>query len=386
MGKSSASLRKRFRYTHDAMTLYFDHASTSPLCEAAREAMRPWLEGRFGNPSGVHQVSREAKKTVEEAREIVAEALHAHVDEVYFTSGGTEANNLALRGQSAETTIIATAIEHPAVLAPASERGAHVLSVTEDGIVDLDHLEALLGSQHGPVVVTVMGANNETGVVQPLHKVSRLLEKRGNAALHTDAAQAAGWKNLCKNTRFADLVSITAHKFGGPQGVGALIIRKNARAGMRPFVRGGSQEREMRPGTHNVMGIVGMAAALRASHQIDVAQVEAKRERLEAGLQRLGLQVTGKSVLRAPHVTHLIIPDVESEILLAMLDQRGLCASGGSACSSGAFEPSHVLLAMGHQAEEVRGALRLSIGSETTDAEVDEAVAMVGDVVEALRT
>jgi cysteine desulfurase len=306
-----------------------------------------------------------------------------------FTGGGTEADNLAIHGvyEAAGGAVVCTAIEHEAVLQPVVHLGGRVVPVDAGGIVDLDALGRALDPDVS--VVSVMLANNEIGVVQPLAEIAALVhEKAPRAVLHTDAVQAFPWLDVAALAGLAGLVSISAHKFGGPKGVGALVV--DAGVHLEPILRGGGQESGLRSGTHNVAGIVGMAAAARAtvdSRKAVVDRVGPLRDRLvDAVLAALPDTVeTGDRTRKIAGNCHLRFRGVESEALLVLLDEAGVCASAGSACASGAMEPSHVLTAMGVGHDDALGSLRLSLGTTTTDDDVDRAVAAVVDAVTRLR-
>ncbi|HEX6419939.1 MAG TPA: cysteine desulfurase family protein [Acidimicrobiales bacterium] len=361
---------------------YLDHAATTPLRPEARAAMLPWLGDRFGNPSGAHRVARAARQAVDEARDVVAEAAGCAPGEVIFTSGGTEADNLAVRGVHAARPrpVLCSAVEHEAVLQPVGNVGGTTVRVDARGVVDLDALADAL--EPGTTLVSVMAANNEVGTVQPLAEVVEVVRRVAPAAaVHTDAVQAAAWLPLGELAAGVDLVSLSAHKVGGPQGVGALVVRRGTP--LRALVLGGGQERELRSGTHHVAGIVGFAAALRAAQAGRAgaaARVRALRDRLADGLLAAvpGAVETGAPRSgRLPGTLHLCLPGVESESLLFLLDEAGVCASAASACASGAQQASHVLAAMGIAPGLARGALRLSLGWTTTAADVDRALAVV---------
>lgn len=371
------------------MSAYLDHAATTPLRPEALEAMLPYLTEHFGNPSGVHRVSRAARLAVDEARDEVALCLGCEPGEVVFTSGGTEADNLAVGGVRAARggTVVCTAVEHHAVLHATEALGGQVVPVDGDGVVDLDRLSDAL---HGGVsVVSVMLANNEVGVVEPLDQVAAVVrEKAPGAVLHTDAVQAFLWLDVAHLGRQADLVAVSGHKFGGPKGVGALVVREGV--GLEPIIGGGGQERGRRSGTHNVAGIVGMAAAMRATVAQRAAVVErvgSLRDRLADGLVG-AVPGTIETVARGRKVAgscHLRFEGVESEALLVLLDDEGVCASAGSACASGAMEPSHVLTAMGVGRSDALSSVRLSLGPTTSGADVDLALKVVPDAVARLR-
>jgi cysteine desulfurase len=367
-----------------AVPAYLDHAATTPLRPEAVDAMRPFLGDRFGNPSGSHAVARAAKEAVEDAREEVAACLGCAPREVVFTSGGTEADNLAIAGIEGEA--VCTAVEHHAVLRPVWAQGGRTVPVDTDGVVDLDRLAAALDDR--VALVSVMLANNEVGTLQPLAAAGQVARRRAPQALfHTDAVQAFPWLDM--RSTGADLVSVSAHKFGGPQGVGALVVRDYVK--LRPLFFGGGQERELRSGTHNVAGIVGMAAAMRATVEQRPAtndRVAALRDRLADGLLAAipGAVETGDRARKIPGNCHIRFPDVESEALLVLLDEAGVYASAGSACASGAVQPSHVLTAMGIPRHEALSAVRFSLGYTTTDNDVDLALRAVPEAVERLRS
>lgn len=343
--------------------------------------MSEWLGGRFGNPSGAHASARAARAAVDQAREVLAGALGADPAEVVFTSGGTEADNMAVFGavRARGGLAVCSAVEHDAVLNPTLASGGTTVPVGPDGIVDLARLESALSDD--VAVVSVMLANNETGVVQPLAEVADVVRRRApRAVVHTDAVQAFCWLDVAGLAASADTVAISGHKFGGPQGVGALLVRGGTK--LVPLTLGGGQERERRPGTHNVAGIVGLAAAARAAVETrrqTVQRVSALRDRLADGLLAAvpGAVETGARSDKVAGACHLRFPGVESEELLFLLDAEGIAASAGSACASGATEPSHVLTAMGLTPQEARGAIRFSLGWCSTDADVDAALRVV---------
>ena len=372
------------------MPAYLDNAATTPMRPEAVEAMLPYLTERFGNPSGSHAVSREAKKALEEARDVVAAALGASPGEVVFTGGGTEADNLAVIGAHAVRpgTVICSAVEHHAVLHATQAVGGGLAPVGPDGVVDLDALAAMLDA--GVSVVAVMLANNEVGTIQPLPDVIAVVRERApEAVVVTDAVQAFPWLDVATLASGADLLAVSAHKFGGPKGVGALVVRQGVK--VAPIIHGGGQERDRRSGTYNVAGVVAMAAAMQAtvaSRRETVARVGRLRDRLADGLlARIdGAIETGDRATKVAGNCHLTFDGIESEALLVLLDGAGVYASAGSACTSGAVEPSHVLEAMGVPRARGLGALRLSLGPTTTDAHVDLALEAVPAAVERLRT
>jgi cysteine desulfurase len=371
---------------------YLDHAATSPIRPEAAEAMLPWLTSRFGNPSGSHSVAREARCAIDEARDVMAGVLGVTPGGVIFTSGGTEADNLAVGGVArgpGPGVIVTTAIEHEAVLRSATASGAEVRLAPVDaaGVVDVEALTALLDED--VALISVMLVNNEVGSRQPLDLVAAAARRRSRRArIHTDAVQGLVWLDLRAEAAAADLISVSAHKFGGPQGIGVLAVRDDV--DLRPVLHGGGQERDRRSGTHNVAGIVGMAAAAQATdrdREVVVATVARRRDRLVDGLLAMmpGATETGARRNKVAGTAHLCFEGVESEALLVLLDEAGVCASSGSACASGAMEPSHVLLAMGLDEVTALGSLRLTLGPTTTDAEVDAALAAIPVAVDRLR-
>jgi cysteine desulfurase len=358
--------------------------------------MGPWLSGeRFGNPSGSHSFARAARAATDEARDVVAECLGTPPGDVIFTSGGTEAANLAVMGRlrSRPGPAVVSAIEHHAVLNAACTAESYglcevrVVPSGKDGLVDLDALAVAL--DRSVSLVSVQLVNNEVGTLQPLGEVAALVRRRApGAVLHTDAVQAVAWYDVAGLAEGADMVSISAHKFGGPQGAGALALRRPVP--LAPLLLGGPQERARRAGTHNVAGIVGLAAALRdlaQRREREVPRVRALCDRLRAGLlgRVPGAAETAPGQEKAPGHCHLVIEGVESEALLLLLDSAGVAASAGSACASGAMEPSHVLVAMGYSEREAMGALRLTLGHTSTDEDVALALEAVPACVTRLR-
>jgi len=372
--------------------VYLDHAASTPARPEVVEAMLPWLAEHPGNPSGSHAVARAARRAIDDARDLVAALVGAQPGEVVFTSGGTEADNLAVDGvvRSTGCLPVCSAVEHPAVLAPVADAGGIVVSTDEGGRIDLGALAEVLSSVDGIGLVSVMLANNETGVVNDLESVAALLaEAAPDAVLHTDAVQAVAWMDLTEACRSAGLVSLTGHKFGGPKGAGALVVRSGVP--LAPALRGGGQERERRSGTQNVPAIVGLGEAARlvmADRSATLKRVGALRDRLEAGLLAAvsGSHTTvpvGTS--RTPAVAHLWFDGIESESLLFLMERDGISASAGSSCASGAQEPSHVLAAMGVGRGSALGSLRLSLGHASDDGDVDHALAVIPSAVSRLR-
>jgi len=362
-----------------AKRIYLDWNATTPLRPEAKAAMaRAWEVG--GNPSSVHAEGREARRLVEEARVVVAASVGAQPPNVIFTSGGTEANALALtpglrhgKGQAAERLLV-SAIEHASVLsggrfAPEAIRS---IGVTRAGIVDLDCLRALLAGAP-PALVSIMLANNETGAIQPVAQAAELVHAAGGL-LHVDAIQALGKIPFDLASTGADLISLSAHKVGGPKGVGALVLAEGLE-GLAPLLRGGGQEKGRRAGTENVADIAGFGAAVRAAQdgrERDSGRQERLRDRLGSGLRQTpGAVVFAGEVGRLPNTVLFSVPGMRAETAVIGFDLAGIAVSSGSACSSGKVQPSHVVEAMGYGLELAQGAVRLSLGWSTTEADID---------------
>jgi cysteine desulfurase len=378
---------------------YLDYAATTPMRPEAVAAMQPFLSEIFGNPSGGHAAARAAKTALEEAREQVAVSLGAETGEVVLTGGGTEADNLAVKGGALAAReaglgdgVVTTAFEHKGVLAACDRlerEGFRVgrVAVDRGGVVDLDALAGALDER--TVMVSVMLVNNEVGTIQPLDDVAALVRERApRAAFHTDAVQAVPWLDVAAATAAADLVAISAHKFGGPKGVGALVVRGGRP--VTPLIEGGGQERGLRSGTSNVAGSVAMAAALRATERArddDTARVRTLRDRLARGLSESvpGCFFNGDERRKVAGNCHVGFRGVEAEALLVLLDRRGVSAAAGSSCSSGATEPSHVLEAMGVARDDALASIRLSLGFASTVGDVDVALEALPGAVEQLR-
>lgn len=378
---------------------YLDYAATTPMRPEAVAAMQPFLSETFGNPSGGHAAARAAKTALEEAREQVAVSLGAETGEVVLTGGGTEADNLAVKGGALAAReaglgdgVVTTAFEHKGVLAACDRlerEGFRVgrVAVDRGGVVDLDALAGALDET--TVMVSVMLVNNEVGTIQPLDDVAALVRERApRAALHTDAVQAVPWLDVAAATAAADLVAISAHKFGGPKGVGALVVRGGRP--VTPLIEGGGQERGLRSGTSNVAGSVAMAAALRATERArddDTARVRTLRDRLARGLSESvpGCFFNGDERRKVAGNCHVGFRGVEAEALLVLLDRRGVSAAAGSSCSSGATEPSHVLEAMGVARDDALASIRLSLGFASTVGDVDVALEALPGAVDQLR-
>ncbi|GLH75267.1 cysteine desulfurase [Bradyrhizobium sp. SSBR45G] len=358
--------------------IYLDWNATTPLRPEARAAMVVAMD-LVGNPSSVHAEGRRARRVMEDAREVIARGLGAVARRVVFTSGGTEANVLALSpGLKAPAgpveRLLVSAVEHASVLAGGRFAPAAVLTIPvgPSGVVDLGRLEALLAGGP-PALVSVMAANNETGVLQPVSDVAEIVRRAGGL-LHVDAIQAFGKIPIDIKQMGADLVAVSAHKIGGPKGIGALVLGAGVEE-LVPLLRGGGQERGRRAGTENVVGIAGYGAAAGAALaalEADLARVTALRERLEAGLCRTpGVTVFSSDTARLPNTTLFTAPGMKAETAVIGFDLEGIAVSSGSACSSGKVQPSHVLEAMGVSSAAAQGAVRLSLGWSTTEAEVD---------------
>jgi cysteine desulfurase len=358
--------------------VYLDHNATTPIDEEVLEAMLPYLGGRYGNPSSRHAFGRGARKAVDEAREKVADAVGAHPSQVYFVSGGTEGNNLFIRGAAANlapSQIAVSAIEHPCVAKPAQElqgQGWHLrkLAVNGQGLLDRGDLEAALGEPTG--LVSVMLANNETGVVQDVAAVAEL-GRRNGAFVHTDAVQALGKIPVDFAALGVHALTVSAHKCYGPKGAAALVVDK--RLDLRPQITGGGHEKGLRAGTENVPAIVGFGAACELA-QRRLRELPARlgplRGRLEEGVQSLGAILFGDGARRLPNTSYFGFPGIDGETLVMALDRAGFAIASGAACSSGSTEPSPVLLAMGVTPETGRTAIRVSLGKDNDEQEVDD--------------
>ena len=376
------------------MGTYLDHAASTPMRAEAIEAMTPYLDHMYANPSGSHRFAREARKALDDARDLVASTLGCKPGEVVFTSGGTEGDNHAILGAVRRLGGVAVcpAAEHHAVLHCVEHVHGKVVRVNNVGTVDLEDLQQVLESatDDQPItVVSVMAVNNEVGSITPMRDVARIVRKYApNAILHTDAVQAACWLDLREVTPLVDALSLSAHKFGGPKGVGVMVIKTGKH--LEPIIFGGGQERDRRSGTHNVAGIIAAAKALEvtdSTREEETKRVTKLRDRLVDEIQSSidGVLETVPREHRVPGVAHLCISGIENEALLFLLDQSDVYASAASACASGAMEPSHVLQAMGIDRSWSNGALRLSLGHTTTDEDIDQAVAAVVSAVNQLR-
>jgi cysteine desulfurase len=377
------------------MAIYLDHAATTPLRPEVLEAMLPYLTTEFGNPSSAHAYGRSARAALDEAHERVARRLNGEAREIVFTSGGTEANNLALKGaawagKARGHRLITTAVEHHAVghtLRYLEKFGFEVFEVGVDryGRVDPDELEAAITDK--TILVSVMLGNNEVGTVQPIDEIAARVRTHKGVLLHVDAVQAAPYLDIDVRTLGADMVSLAAHKFEGPKGVGVLWLKHGTH--ILAQQHGGEQERHRRAGTENVAGAVGLATAyeLCCDERGETnRRLKRQRERLaQAVLATEGVELTGHPSRRLPGILSLIARDTDGTAVALSLDLEGICGSVGSACTTGSTEVSHVLSAMGYPEEEARGALRLSLGRTTTEAEIDTACEVVPRVIASMR-
>lgn len=375
--------------------IYFDHAATTPTRKEVLDAMMPYFMENYGNPSSIYELASENKKAVDKAREQVANAIGARDNEIYFTSGGTEADNWALKGiaeayRSKGNHIITSCIEHHAVLHTCeylSKNGYEVtyLPVDENGMVRLEDLRKAI--KDTTILITIMFANNEIGTVQPIKEIGEIA-KEHNIIFHTDAVQAVGHVPIDVKEMNIDMLSLSGHKLYGPKGIGALYVKKGIR--LKAFIHGGAQEKGRRAGTENVPGIVGLGKAI----EIIEANREEESER-EAKLRDYLIdnilekvpycKLNGHRTSRLPNNANFSFQFIEGESLLIMLDMKGICASSGSACTSGSLDPSHVLLGIGLPHEIAHGSLRITLGEKSTKQDIDYLIEMIISIVERLR-
>lgn len=378
------------------MKIYADNAATTRPSKTAISVMTHALEEVYGNPSSLYSTGQAAKEALEQARADVAAVINAEPREILFTSGGSEADNQALRSAAAlgkkngKMHIISTAFEHHAILHTLErleKEGFEVtlLDVHEDGLVRVEELEEAI--REDTCLVSVMFANNEIGTIQPIAEIGAICKKY-NVLFHTDAVQAMAHVPIDVKAMNIDMLSASGHKFHSPKGVGFLYCRKGIR--LTNLIDGGAQERGKRAGTENVPGILGMAAALKeanANMEKNAAHMSAMRDRLIAGLKEIPHSaLNGDAIKRLPGNVNFCFEGIEGESLLLLLDDKGICASSGSACTSGSLDPSHVLLAIGRVHDVAHGSLRLSIGEDVTEEEIDYMIASVKEVVEYLRS
>jgi cysteine desulfurase len=377
--------------------IYLDHAATTPLDPEVLDAMLPFFGEVYGNPSSIYTPGRKARAALDDARDTVARVLGCESRELIFTSGGSEADNLAVRGVASRNHdrgnhIICSQVEHHAVLHTCQDlerRGFEVtyLAVDRDGRVSIDDLAAALRPE--TLLVSVMTGSNEVGTLEPVRELAALTHDKSSAYFHTDAVQAFGKVPLSVNDLGVDLLTLSAHKIYGPKGVGCLYVRMGTR--IDPLITGGGHERNRRAGTENVAGIAGMARAVEIAARDfdqDTTHLRAVRDRLSENVLSSvkGARLTGHATERLPHHASFVFGDVEGDSLLMRLDREGVYASSGSACTSGSLEPSHVLLAMGMTPKEALSSLRLTVGKRTTTADVDAAVEVIQEAVGALRS
>lgn len=379
------------------MRVYFDYNATTPPSSEVVDRVASATRDLFGNPSSVHHFGQQAKAALDEARSAVAALIGCDPSEVVFTAGGTESDNFAIRGvaEAMEPTgrrhLVATAIEHEAVLntlKALARRGwrTTLIPIDQSGVVSIDRVREVITPD--TAVVSVMHANNEIGTIQPIAEIAAVAHEHG-AVMHTDAVQSAGKIAVDVRALGVDLLSLSAHKFNGPKGAGALYIKRGTR--LQPILTGGKHERNRRAGTENTPAIAGMGVAARQAVQklaTEASRVAALRDRLEAGILEsvTGTAVNGGSSPRVPNTTNISFDRVEAESLLIALDLEGIAVSTGSACSSGTLEPSHVLKAMGFPVHRTQNSLRFSLGLFSTDAEVDRVISTLPRLVEKLRS
>lgn len=377
-------------------TIYLDNAATTPVDKKVLEAMLPYYSDIFGNPSSLHSHGQEAKKAIEEAREKVAKALGADFDEIYFTSGGSESDNWALKGvayalKEKGNHIITTEIEHHAVLHTCrylEKEGFKVtyLPVDEYGLVKPEDLKKAITDK--TILVSIMFANNEIGTIEPIEELVKIAHEK-NVYFHTDAVQAVGNVPIDVKKLDVDLLSLSAHKIYGPKGVGALYIKKGVK--IHSLIQGGTQERNRRAGTENVPGIVGLGEAIELiTKNLDshINKLKFLRDKLINGiLEKIPYaRLNGHPTKRLPGNVNVSFEFIDGESLILNLDMAGICASSGSACTSGSLEPSHVLLAIGLSRELARGSLRLTIGKDNTEEDIDKVLEVLPQIVKRLRS
>ena len=375
--------------------IYLDNAATTKTAAEVVEAMLPYFTEYYGNPSSIYSLGAKSKEAVTKAREIIADSLGVQTNEIYFTGGGSEADNWALKATAEAYAgkgkhIITSKIEHHAISHTCEyleKQGYEVtyIGVDEDGILKLDELEAAI--RPDTILISVMFANNEIGTIQPIKEIGEIAKKH-NVLFHTDAVQAYGQIPISADEYHIDMLSASGHKLNGPKGIGFLYIRKGLK--LRSLIHGGQQERARRAGTENVAGIVGLGAAVERALRIMEEKTKVEIELRDYLIERIEAEIpycrlNGDRKRRLPNNVNFSFQFIEGESLLIMLDMEGICASSGSACTSGSLDPSHVLLAIGLPHEIAHGSLRLTLSEETTKEEIDTVVATVKKIVERLR-
>lgn len=375
--------------------IYLDNAATTKTAKEVVDAMLPYFTENYGNPSSIYSLGAKSKEAVTNAREIIAQSLGAQTNEIYFTAGGSESDNWALKAtaeayENKGKHIITSAIEHHAILHTCDyleKRGFEItyIGVDENGILKLDELEAAI--RPDTILISVMFANNEIGTIQPIREIGEIAKQHG-ILFHTDAVQAYGQLPINVDEYHIDMLSASGHKLNGPKGIGFLYIRKGIK--IRSFVHGGQQERARRAGTENVTGIVGIGAAAQRAMRIMEEKTEKEQKLRDYLIGRIETEIpycrlNGERTRRLPNNVNFSFRFVEGESLLIMLDMEGICASSGSACTSGSLDPSHVLLAIGLPHEIAHGSLRLTLSEETTKEEIDIVVEAVKKIVDRLR-
>ena len=376
--------------------VYFDHAATTPTDPAIAQVVLEYMTGKFGNAGSVHSFGREARAAVDKAREQVAKLINAQPSEIFFTAGGTESDNISLKGvayanRNRGNHIITSAVEHHGVLEPCEQLKKEgyaitILPVDEFGRVSVDSVKAAIRPE--TILISIMFANNEVGTIQPIAEIGDLAREKG-IYFHTDAVQATGNWPIDVKAMNIDLLTMSGHKFNAPKGIGALYVRKGVR--LRSIQQGGGQERHLRPGTENVPGIVGLGLAAEkatAHMEAKVRETSALRDKLMQGIldNVPDIKLNGHPMERLPGNVNVSVRYVEGESLLLNLDMKGIAASSGSACTSGSLDPSHVLLAMGLDHATAHGSLRLTLGMGTTEADVDYFLEVFPPIVERLRS
>ncbi|WP_213975316.1 cysteine desulfurase NifS [Tepidanaerobacter acetatoxydans] len=377
--------------------IYLDNAATTPVRSEVLEAMLPYFTQKFGNASTIYSYGREAKEALEESRKNVAQLIGANAEEIFFTSGGTESDNWALRGIASANVkkgkhIITSSVEHHAVLHTCQDlekQGFKItyLPVDKDGLINVKDVADTITDE--TILVSIMHANNEIGTIQPINEIAKVIkQKNPEIIFHTDAVQTAGKIPVNVNNLGVDLLSMSAHKIYGPKGVGALYIRKGTR--IAPFMTGGAQESSRRAGTENIAGIVGFGKAAELAvceQQEQFEKLTLLRDRLMQGILNTipYTRLNGHPTLRLPHNVNISFEFIEGESILLNLDMKGICASSGSACTSGSLDPSHVLLAIGLPHEIAHGSLRLTLGRENSQEDVDYVLEVLPGIINKLR-